>query len=230
MVQERSSLAFRWLLPIIQLVICAVVLWPSRSVLMWQVTRSIYAYRPQRNPVPKPPEDQKVQIVLNPDWEKEAAAFERLERRQWVPIVLNLPCMLVQLPYMILNPTKQEWIPRDMDFKIWRVISWPLAGFLFWWVVGRGIEGLVAARRRMILPQITWIETITSGALCLFGAVATVCLPLFSGQDANFPMKFFVAGFAMWAVLGGVVVAARVAQWRIRRQASLTDRAATSPA
>jgi hypothetical protein len=34
-----------------------------------------------------------------------------LERRKWLPIALNLPCGLVQLPYVILNPAKQEWIP-----------------------------------------------------------------------------------------------------------------------
>jgi hypothetical protein len=43
-------------------------------------------------------------------------------------------------------------------------------------------------------------------------------------------MKLFVAGLGMWAVLGGAVVAARVAQWRIRKGESLTDGAATSPA
>ena len=121
-------------------------------------------------------------------------------------------------------------IPRDIDLQTWRVISWPLVGCLFWWVAGRGIEGLIAARRRLILPRITWIETIPSGALCLFCAVASVCLPMFSGHDGDFPMKLFVAGLGMWAVLGGAVVAARVAQWRIRKGESLTDGAATSPA
>jgi hypothetical protein len=40
-----------------------------------------------------------------------------------------LPCGLVQLPYVILNPAKQEWIPRDIDLQTWRVISWPLVAF-----------------------------------------------------------------------------------------------------
>lgn len=230
MVQERPTLRFRWLLPIVQLVICAVVLWPLRNMLIWQGTRSIDAYRPQRNTEPKPPAAQNIQIVLNPDWEKELSAFDRLERRKWLPIALNLPCGLVQLPYVILNPAKQEWIPRDIDIQTWRVISWPLVGCLFWWVAGRGIDGLIAARRRLLLPRITWIETIPSGALCLFCAVASVCLPMFSGHDGDFPMKLFVAGLGMWAVLGGTVFAARVAQWRIRKGENLTDGAATSPA
>jgi hypothetical protein len=203
MVLEGSSLRFRWLLPITQLVICMVALWPVRSLLVLQVKLSNHAY-----PIFLPP---------GPEWENEVRAFERLEGRTWLPVALNLPCGLVQLPYVILNPTKREWIPRDMDLQTWRVISWPIAGCLFWWIAGRGLEGLAAARRRLIFPSISWIETITSAAISLFCAVATVCLPLFSGYDGTFPMKYFVAGFAMWAVLDGVVVVARVAQWRLRR-------------
>jgi hypothetical protein len=232
MVRERCTLPFRWLLPITQLVICVVVLWPLRGLLVWQVKQSIHAYQRQGNPVSALPEDQKVSVVVppSPELERELTAFDRLERQKWVPVALNLPCSLVQLPYVILNPTKQEWIPRDMDIQTWRMISWPLAGCLFWWIAGRGFEGVIAARRRLIFPIITWIETIPSAALSLFCAVAAVCLPLFSGHDGDFPMKFFVAGVAMWAVLGGVVVAARVAQWRLRKHPRLTDSAEISPA
>jgi hypothetical protein len=203
MALQRFTLRFRWLLPITQLVICVVALWPVRSLLVLHVKLSNHAY-----PIVVPP---------SPELGKEVTAFERLEGRTWLAIVLNLPCGLVQLPYVILNPKKQEWIPRDMDIQTWRVISWPIEGCLFWWIVGRGLEGLVAARRRLIFPRISWIETITSAAISLFCAVATVCLPLFSGYDGTFPIKYFVAGFAMWAVLDGVVVAARVAQWRLTR-------------
>lgn len=235
MVQERPTLAFRWLLPIAQLLLCVVVLWPLRTILMQQVRESIRAYRPQRNPQPNLPENQQILVVpLNPErelmFEKERATIERFERRQWIPQTLNLPCALVQLPYVILNPEKQEWVPRGMGLKTWRVISWPLAGVLFWWIAGRGIEGLIAARRTLIRPGITWIETITGAALCVFCAVAAVCIPLFSGHDVDFPMKLFVAAFVMWSVLGGVVVAARVAQWRVRRRPSLNDAGDVSPA
>jgi hypothetical protein len=43
-------------------------------------------------------------------------------------------------------------------------------------------------------------------------------------------MKLFVAAFVMWAALGGVVVAALVMQWRLRRQANLNDPTAVCPA
>jgi hypothetical protein len=230
MALERPAFAFRWLLPITQLLLCVVVLWPLRTVLVQDVRDSIHAYRPRRNPPSAPPEEEQMIVIpLNSQrqliFEQEQATLER----QWVPITLNLPCGLVQLPFIISNPAKQEWIPRGMNFKTWRVISWPLAGLLFWWIAGRGIEGLIAARQRLIYPRITWLETIIGAGLCGFCAVAAVCLPLFTAPDVHFPMKLFVAALGMWAALGGVTVAARVMQWRQRRQTNLNDPTGVSP-
>jgi hypothetical protein len=133
-------------------------------------------------------------------------------------MMLNLPSLLVQLPYVILNPAKEEWVPRGMDFKTWRVISWPLLGILFWWSAGRGVEALLASRQQLIRPRISRFESAAGAALFLFCAVAGVALPLCVGSDAEFPVRFWVAGSAIWAALGGVMVAARLAQWRIQRK------------
>jgi len=168
MVQERRTFAFRWLLPTTQLLLCSVALWPLRPLLIQQVRDSIYAYRVRTNPPPSLPEKQQLVVPLSPRQQSDFETFERLERREWIPQTLNLPSILVQLPYVILNPAKQEWIPRGMNFRIWRAISWPLLGILFWWIAGRGIEALIATRRRLIRPNITWIETTVGAALCAF--------------------------------------------------------------
>jgi len=219
MVQERPTFAFRWLLPTTQLLLCLIALWPLRPLLIQQVRDSLHAYRVGTNPPHSLAEKQQQLVVpLSPRQQSAFETFERLEKREWIPQTLNLPCMLFQLPYVILDPAKREWIPRGMNFRTWRAISWPPLGILFWWIAGRGIEALIAARRRLIRPRITWIETIAGAALCAFCAVAAVCMPLFSERDENFPMKLFVAAFVMWSVLGGVVVAGRVAQWRLRKR------------
>ena len=234
MVQERPTLAFRWLLPITQLVVSVVVLWPLHMILIQQVRLSIRAYRHQPTPLSHLPEDQQFRILevpLSPQEQLELERFESLEKREWVPIMLNLPSGLVQLPYAILNPTKQEWMPRGMDFKTWRVISWPLIGILFWWSVGRGLEALLTARRHLVRPRIGWIETAVGAALFLFSTAIAIGIPICAGMDKDFPMKLFVAGSGAWAVLGGMMVAARVAQWRIiRGQEGLSNSPAVSPA
>ena len=228
MVEECRIFAFRWLLPITQLLLCSFVLLPVSPVLVQQVSDCIRAYRVNRNSAPDLPENQALVLVvpLSPPKELHLEVRELLAGREWIPQTLNLPCGLVQLPYVILNPARQEWVPRGMNFRIWRVISWPLMGILFWWIAGRGIEALIAARQRLICPSITWIETITGAALCVFCGFEAVSMSLLWGSHQPLPMKLFVAAFGMWAVLGGGVVAARLAQWRLRRALSLHDVAA----
>jgi hypothetical protein len=64
------------------------------------------------------------------------------------------------------------------------------------------------------------IEAITGTTVFLFCAVATVGLPLGSGKNDEGSMKFMVAGMALWAILGGIVAAARIAQWRVSKRTS----------
>ncbi len=234
MVQEPHTLAFRWLLPITQLVLSMVVLWPLHTVLIQQVRLSIREYRHQQTPLPQLAEGQQfriLEVALSPQEQLELETFQSLEKREWVPIMLNLPAGLVQLPYAILNPSKQEWMPRGMDFKTWRVISWPLIGILFWWSGGRGLEALLAARRHLVHSKIGRIETVVGAALFLFCTVIAIGIPICARSDKDFPMKFFVAGAGIWAVLGGMMVAARVAQWRIiRKREGLSNATELSPA
>jgi hypothetical protein len=231
MVQELRTLAFRWVLPITQLVLCVVILWPLRGAIIQQVRHSIDVYWTAKTPQPRPSENQQLVIlVTDPLTPQQRQTLEVLERREWAPMLLNLPSLLVQLPYVILNPAKQEWVPKGMDFKTWRVISWPLVGILFWWSAGRGIEALLAARRQLVRPRISWVETAAGAALFLFCAVAAVALPLCAGVDEDFPLRLWIAGSGMWAVLAGVVVAARVAQWRIQRRTGITMVTEISPA
>lgn len=175
MLRGHRTFAFRWWLPITELALCVVVLWPLLPALNGQVRDSIHAYRAKRNPLPDVPENQRMIVPVSPRQQLDFETLERLEAREWIPQMRNLPSGLVQLlPYMILSPTKHEWIPRGMNFRLWRAITWPVVGIVFWWIAGRGIEGLIAARQRLIRPRITWIETITGAALFTFCAVAAV--------------------------------------------------------
>ena len=68
-------------------------------------------------------------------------------------------------------------------------------------------------------------------ALFLFCTVIAIGIPICAGVDKDFPMNLFVAGSGTWAVLGGMMVAARVAQWRIiRKREGLSNSPEVSPA
>ena len=119
----------------------------------------------------------------NPIEERRVAALARQwEVRNKVPMALNLPVFFLQLPYVILNPEKREWIPEGMSFDVWRALSWPFVGMVFWWFAGRGIEALCAALQSMVRPRIGWVETLFAGILVVIGIVALVGM-LTSTQD-----------------------------------------------
>ena len=221
MPKTQSSFAFRWLLPIAQIMVCLTVLWPWRAVLIHQIGSSVRAYRALESSLPQAghgdPAAASVSVYVYADPE-ESRKTQALERDEWVPMMLNLPSGLVQLPYVILNPSKEDWSPSGINLRTWRVISWPIVGILFWWSAGRGIEALIAGRRRRIGPRITWVETGIAAALFVFCGIAAVSLPLSGYHDRNFPLMLWILGSGTWALLGGLTVAARAMQWRLGNQ------------
>jgi len=96
-------------------------------------------------------------------------------------------------------------------------MSWPLIGIMFWWAAGRGLEGLLAARRGIIRPAISWAETgIAAVCVFIFGGVA-IFLPFDRETVRGDPsVKILLMGCGLWAILACVIIVARIAQWRIR--------------
>jgi hypothetical protein len=210
---QPRAFPFRWVLPLAQLAVCALAFLilgrydaqkrlPGDAVL----EGGKYAIRTKDGGYVK---------ILIPD-RKPWQVWASQERFQAVSIGLNLPSVIFQLPYIFLNPEKREWVPRGMSFWEWRAISWPLIGVLFWWAAGRGLEALVAARRGLIRPAIKWVETVIAMVLFVIFAVLCVCAlgnrPM--GSDTNSAIGF--VGCVLWTILTGVIIAARIAQWRIR--------------
>ena len=112
-----SALPCRWIFPIVQLLICAVVVWPVRNQLRFG--RSV-VFQFDVSSATSEPEPLIVYPFKN-DFMPEDPAVIRSEKiaemRLNVPVFLNLPAALFVLPYAILSPTKNDWVPRGMDFR-----------------------------------------------------------------------------------------------------------------
>lgn len=225
MSKSQASFALRWLLPIIQLILCVTALWPWRATLVHQIGRSLGVYQ-----TPKLPslEDARgdgagasIRAYMYED-PQELRTLQALERHEWVPLMLNVPSGLVQLPYAMLNPTNEDWRPRGLNLRTWRVISWPIIGILFWWCAGRGIEAVIAARRRLVHPRITWPETGMAVVVFLVCGFTAVSLPLSGQHDGGFPMILWILGSGTWALLAGLIIAARILQWRLTTQVNIS--------
>src|SRR5271156_18329 len=186
MTGEYRPLPFRWILPAAQILLAVVMFWPLRHVLAWEIRSSVDAYRghPTELTFPvvafepsKTASDGPV-FVIDPTWPPPSPGFSMIDfapgtdgLRFWTPLMLNLPAGLLRVPYAIANPDKTEWTPKGMNSLYWRAISWPLAGLVFWWLAGRGIEAFIAAFSKKLRPALKPIEMIMAVLLVLAGVI-----------------------------------------------------------
>lgn len=224
MESDHRTLPLRWVLPVIQLLICLVCLWPSRYFLLFELSQSIKSYVPVRNSGTGTNNSVEIEIpVLTPEQQQEADRTAKIEfLRMRVPVMLNFPVAIAQLPYVLANPAKREWTPRTMLPETWRAISWPLAGILFWWCAGRGIEAMRSARKAAIYPRMTLIETAFAAVLVCIG-LATLVGIITSTPDDRRDVQFLalIAGGSIWGILASFTVIARILQWRILKRAAV---------
>src|ERR1700685_1233895 len=221
--QAARPLACRWLLPAAQLVLSIVVLWPIRGQLSHTKDFTVDTQHEQSQaPYPKVSGAEVVIMLDAPSLVLRQALTqaEKDSKRKLLPAMLNLPSGLIQLPFVVMSRGKSEWAPKEMDFKTWHAITWPLLGIVFWWSAGRGIEALFASRQRMMRPRISLVEAAVGITMVVFCGIVAIALPLCTGadQDFGFPLKFVEAGCWLWVVLGGFVFAAWVLQQRLKRR------------
>jgi hypothetical protein len=139
-----------------------------------------------------------------------------------VTVILNFPVLISQLPYMLFRPAPREWVPRQVLPEIWRALTWPLVGIFFWWLVGRGIDALRAARGAVLIPRIKTAETLCAVLLFVIGAIVLVGI-ITSTSDDRRDIQFLalVAGALLWGALASFTIAARFLQWRICKRSEL---------
>jgi len=223
MKEQLRTFPFRWLLPLLQFSLCLISLWPYRDILVFELSSSIRAYAPAQSGTASS-RPQHIDIpTLTPE---EQTAFDRGAKtdilRMRVPVVLNFPVVILQLPYVILNPEQTEWVPKEMLADTWRAMSWPFAGVLFWWSLGRGIEALSSSRKAIISPRVTLPETIFAAVLVCFG-VAEMVMTVTATPDHRAELRNMVLpiGGILWGVLASLTIVARISQWKILRKAEV---------
>jgi hypothetical protein len=236
MPHEHRPFPYRWVLPCIQLVVCLALLWPVRGLLILGVLESIdlYTHRVPKNSVVWGP--RRFDIVVPPvapeNQRKDDALIKAADLRMKAPLALDFPVLVAQLPYILASPAKREWAPKGMPPDIWRALSWPFAGVVFWWFLGTSVEALSAARRSVLHRRISSVETAFAIILSGAGLVALVGV-LTSTPDDRSDLQFMtlLAGGLLWGILASVTLTARFLQWRIaKRNASAQAKTAPSPA
>lgn len=214
----QPGFPFRWVLPITQLLVCIVILRPDWPSLRAEVGHSLEGLKQSLLESDKPAPDSEIVIDVTPAAPPPPTEPNFYEIRITTPAALNLPVGIAQIPFVLTSPTRTEWVPSGMWLREWRAVSWPFVGAIFWWIAGRGLEALGAARQRLIRPRLHWAETATGVALFISSVVVGVVLTD-RGRDTPPADLVLTAGGVLWAILGAVIVAARLMQWRVRYKA-----------
>jgi hypothetical protein len=220
---------YRLILPILQLVICWVVLFPLRDMFVSQFRQARTVPGMQQNRLEnnasfsgRRDEDAKKNSQPARGWyrvEVISRSREELERmrdaeiRLTIPAALNGPVALLDAPFRMMQSPAQ---PDGQPFKLWRALIYPLIGMLFWWIAGRGIEAAIAAKRKIISPRLGPPEVLVNG-LILFVASIVAVITVHEQSATNRTATVIAIGAGIWAVLSFVGVAARLMQWRVRR-------------
>jgi len=209
----------RWVLPVAELLVCLVALWPARGHFLVGLMLAKLLRAPTQQGTGQVSEPQYVIDLpeLTPERQQEVdARYEKELRRMRVPVVLNFPVAVAQVPFSLV--TKREWVPQGILKESWRALIWPLVGIVFWWLTGRGIEALSASFQRSVNPRLHWMEVTWAVVLVVVGIVTFIGIVTSTPDDRR--DKDFMAlmyGGLLWGVLAGLTVTARFRQRRIRK-------------
>jgi len=212
---STRKIPFRWILPLAQLAICVALLWPLRGFIALQIQGVAHAIWPATVQAPVyflHPTAITVAPQLRPAGPSSDRSTTLVELRLQIPALLNFPCAFLGLLRIG---------PPAMIREIWRALSFPTIGILFWWLVGRGVEALAVARQRALSPVLLWPEVVVAVLLVVGNCGLLIGLmvdPSFR-EDLVFPWHWAAAAAGLWVALSATIVAARIAQWRLKRSA-----------
>jgi len=217
--RERAAFPFRWILPLAQLVFCAVLLWPLWPELGEQIHAALRAYgiAPRSAETSDGPASNSIAAVpdiTSPEWRRK---LRQKEERERIVAVLNGLGGIPEVVYAIVSPAHTAWTPNGIYTWIWLDISWPILGAFFWVFAGRGIEALLGVRRGLLAPRIRWWEIVLALVMVAYGGGLAVAM-LAGGELLETPLwrTFLVIGL-MWFSFGVGVVGACWWQRRLRR-------------
>lgn len=221
MSEKMKAFPFRWAFPIGQLLLCVILLWPLRSELS--------AHLRPRPPAPAStpatvstvpassdlkPGQRMIVVVGSTTPQEQRAEHTKKEVRLLIPGNLNFPAFFFD--FLISDLLADRSHTDDDFYTYWRAVTWPLLAIVFWWMAGRAVEALIAARENLLTPRISPPEVTVAIVLLFFGGGLSLQFA-FGGESGDLDSYLLAAGAGLWAIIGAIMLSARLAQWKVRR-------------
>jgi hypothetical protein len=206
----QPAIRFAWLLPAVEFLVCAALLWPIRLTI-------VHALH-----IPLPPIIEQTMVADCLRWSPKQEVFLSSV------VALNIPAGLIQLPYSMNTPAKRDWSPKGMNDLVWRAVTWPILCIPFWWIAGRAIDALTAAKQRLLIPRISIMETAVGSIWMAVGALLFLVFLIIAGFKRDFDLTRIAASGGLWALLGSLSVIARFRQKRLYERQDVAAKAATA--
>jgi hypothetical protein len=194
-----SKIKFALLLPAAQLLLCAVLLWPIRLLIVHELH------------IPLPSIIEQTMVADCQRWSPKQEFFLSSV------VALDIPGGLVQLPYAMNTPTKREWSPKGMNDLVWRAVTWPFLCIPFWWIAGRAIDALNGEKHRLLIPRIGLMEAAIGSVWAAVGALMFIGFLLMAGIRKDLDLIRIAAAGGLWTLLGALSLIARFRQERLQK-------------
>src|SRR5262249_12712568 len=95
-----ANLRFRWILPVAQLLICLVLLWPLRAYVIAELKgHSVASFHVKK--LDSVSDDQIIHALNWPPSPEQQRAIRKREARLTIPDALNVPVTFLELPFAV---------------------------------------------------------------------------------------------------------------------------------
>jgi hypothetical protein len=123
-------------------------------------------------------------------------------------MAVNLPGVIVQALISLpsIKSGAQGWHPQALTLQTWQALVFPFFALPFWWLVGRGLDGIVREERLHL--SLLLVGTLLSGT-CL---ALTLGFRLSMSVSERIGADWFIRGFAGWTIAFAVLPIAWVTQ------------------
>jgi hypothetical protein len=123
-------------------------------------------------------------------------------------MAINLPGILIHALISLpsIKSGAQGWHPQALTLQTWQALVFPFFALPFWWLVGRGLDGIVREERLHL--SLLLVGTLLSGT-CL---ALTLGFRLGMSVSQRIGSDWFIRGFAGWTIAFAVLPIAWIMQ------------------